>query len=110
MFVDMSDAYDVEFRRLSRIAAGEAGITGYLREGSYAMVSGPSYETPAELRLLRILGVDAVGKSFIKNELKPDNWLRLIFSNPEIYRIFEVSNENMMLKLISLCMQSVLTQ
>jgi len=59
-FVNMTDVYDVEFRRLSRIAAGEAGMTDYLREGTYGMVAGPSYETPAELRLYRILGADAI--------------------------------------------------
>merc|ERR1712002_1336363 len=60
---NMTDVYDPEFRRIARLASGEAGMTDYLREGTYGMVAGPSYETPAELRLLRIVGVDAIGMS-----------------------------------------------
>lgn len=60
-FVAMKDAYDPGLLRVARDAARRAGQT--LREGIYARVGGPSYETPAELRMLRLLGADAVGMS-----------------------------------------------
>ena len=60
-FVSMVGAYDAGLIELADAAARAAGFG--LRRGVYAMVSGPSYETPAELRLLRAVGVDAVGMS-----------------------------------------------
>jgi len=60
-FVNMSAAYDPEMRAGLRAAAGVAGLA--LAEGVYAWYSGPSFETPAEIRALRILGADAVGMS-----------------------------------------------
>jgi purine-nucleoside phosphorylase len=60
-FVDMTRAYDVDLAELARRAAGGLGIP--LREGVYAALLGPSYETPAEIRMLRTLGADAVGMS-----------------------------------------------
>lgn len=60
-FPNMVHAYDPELRRLSLEAAGTLDIT--LHQGVYAMVGGPSFETPAELRYLRALGADAVGMS-----------------------------------------------
>lgn len=62
-FPDMSDPYDAGLRRLARGVAMEARIR--LREGVYAGVPGPSYETPAEIRMLRRLGADAVGMSTV---------------------------------------------
>ena len=62
-FTDMTDAYDPGFRRILRNSAEELGIT--LREGVYACVLGPSYETPAEVKMLRMLGADAVGMSTV---------------------------------------------
>jgi len=62
-FPDMSTAYDVRCRELAHEAAGAEGLT--LEEGVYAGVLGPSYETPAEIRLLRTLGADAVGMSTV---------------------------------------------
>ena len=62
-FPDMSTAFDPELRALARTCAAEAGVT--LREGIYAQMTGPSYETPAEIRMLRILGADAVGMSTV---------------------------------------------
>jgi len=62
-FPDMSQAYDVGLRALARDAARRAEIT--LREGVYAAMLGPSYETPAEIRMLRTLGADAVGMSTV---------------------------------------------
>ena len=62
-FPDMTDAYDPGFRRLLRNAAEQLGIT--LREGVYAGLLGPSYETPSEVKMLRMLGADAVGMSTV---------------------------------------------
>ncbi|HEV8634367.1 MAG TPA: purine-nucleoside phosphorylase [Chloroflexota bacterium] len=60
-FVNMVGAYDAGLIDLAAAAARAAGFE--LRRGVYAMVSGPSFETPAELRLLRTVGADAVGMS-----------------------------------------------
>lgn len=62
-FPDMSDAYDPGWRTQAREVARRLGIE--LTEGVYAGVAGPSYETPAELRLLQRLGADAVGMSTV---------------------------------------------
>ncbi len=60
-FVVMSSAYDETLRRVALEAAREKGIR--TTTGVYAMVIGPSYETPAEARFLRQVGADAVGMS-----------------------------------------------
>jgi purine-nucleoside phosphorylase len=60
---DMHGCYDADLRRLARRTARELG-TG-LREGVYAAMLGPSYETPAEIEMLRRLGADAVGMSTV---------------------------------------------
>jgi purine-nucleoside phosphorylase len=60
-FVPMTDALDADLREKARSAAARAGVD--VREGVYVMLSGPSYETRAELRMLRTLGADAVGMS-----------------------------------------------
>lgn len=62
-FPDMTEAYDVALRTLGRDAAEELNLD--LREGVYAGVLGPSYETPAEIRMLRAVGADAVGMSTV---------------------------------------------
>jgi len=62
-FPDMSRAYDLDLQALAREAARETQVT--LREGVYAAMLGPSYETPAEIRMLRTLGADAVGMSTV---------------------------------------------
>jgi len=62
-FVPMTDAWDEDLRRLAREAAGRAGVE--LREGVYIMLSGPNYETRAEMRMLRVIGGDAVGMSTV---------------------------------------------
>jgi purine-nucleoside phosphorylase len=62
-FPDMSEAYDRKFRELAHVAARELGIELY--EGVYAGLSGPSYETPAEIRYLRTIGADLVGMSTV---------------------------------------------
>lgn len=60
-FPGMSQAYDRDLRSRALRVADEAGIT--LREGVYVCVSGPNFETPAEIRMLRTMGADAVGMS-----------------------------------------------
>jgi purine-nucleoside phosphorylase len=62
-FPDMTEAYDAELRGLAKTAAREQGIA--LEEGVYCALLGPSYETPAEIRMLQRLGVDAVGMSTV---------------------------------------------
>jgi purine-nucleoside phosphorylase len=62
-FPDMSEAYDPLLRTLGRDAAEALNLN--LREGIYAGVLGPSYETPAEIRMLRAIGADAVGMSTV---------------------------------------------
>jgi purine-nucleoside phosphorylase len=60
-FPAMTDAYDPQLRAQALAAATEARIP--LRQGVYVMLSGPAYETRAEMRMLRSLGADAVGMS-----------------------------------------------
>src|SRR5205814_3485315 len=62
-FPDMTDAYDPGLRRILRTSAEKLGIP--LREGIYAGLLGPSYETPSEVKMLRMLGADAVGMSTV---------------------------------------------
>lgn len=62
-FPDMSRIYDREFCQWAREAAKENNLS--LQEGVYAWVSGPNYESPAEVRMLRLIGVDAVGMSTV---------------------------------------------
>jgi purine-nucleoside phosphorylase len=62
-FPDMSAAYDPALRALARTVARATGVT--LHEGVYAGLLGPSFETPAEIRMLATLGADAVGMSTV---------------------------------------------
>lgn len=62
-FIDMTKAYDRDLRALAHDAAGQLGLE--LKEGVYLVLSGPSFETPAEIRMMRNLGADMVGMSTI---------------------------------------------
>jgi purine-nucleoside phosphorylase len=62
-FPDMSDAYSARLRALAFEVAAARGLT--LERGVYIAVTGPSYETPAEIRAFRVLGADAVGMSTV---------------------------------------------
>lgn len=62
-FVPLTDAHDAEMRAGLKAAASAEGIP--LPEGVYAWFSGPSFETPAEIRAIRVLGADAVGMSTV---------------------------------------------
>ncbi|WP_309083502.1 purine-nucleoside phosphorylase [Chelativorans sp.] len=62
-FVGMSEAYDEDLRGALERAAERAGVL--LQKGVYMWFSGPTFETPAEIRMARILGADAVGMSTV---------------------------------------------
>jgi purine-nucleoside phosphorylase len=62
-FPDMSETYSLKYRALAREVARELGID--VEEGVYAALAGPSYETPAEIRYLRVIGADLVGMSTV---------------------------------------------
>jgi purine-nucleoside phosphorylase len=62
-FPDMTDAYSAACRAVAHQAAAQLGIP--VSEGVYAALSGPSYETPAEIRYLRTIGADLVGMSTV---------------------------------------------
>jgi len=62
-FPDMSQVYDREYHDVAREVAKKAGIN--LREGVYICLAGPTFETPADLRFLKAVGVDAVGMSTV---------------------------------------------
>jgi purine-nucleoside phosphorylase len=63
LFFDMTQAYSRRLRELAHAAAAELGTT--IAEGVYIGVSGPSYETPAEIRAFRTMGADLVGMSTV---------------------------------------------
>jgi purine-nucleoside phosphorylase len=62
-FPDMSQAYDFQYMEIARRVAADDEIL--LHEGVYAALSGPSFETPADLRYLHLIGADAVGMSTV---------------------------------------------
>jgi purine-nucleoside phosphorylase len=62
-FPDMTRAYAAELRDLARAAAHQAGVS--LEEGVYVATTGPTYETPAEVRMMQRLGADATGMSTV---------------------------------------------
>lgn len=62
-FPDMSTVYDRQLQELIRTAARENDIS--LQEGVYTQLTGPSFESPAEIKMLRLLGADAVGMSTV---------------------------------------------
>jgi purine-nucleoside phosphorylase len=62
-FPDMTEAYSTAYRAIAQQVAAKLGIP--LPEGIYAALTGPNYETPAEIRYLRTIGVDLVGMSTV---------------------------------------------
>jgi purine-nucleoside phosphorylase len=62
-FPDMTDTYAADYRSIAHEVAGELGIP--MSEGVYAALTGPSYETPAEIRYLRTIGAELVGMSTV---------------------------------------------
>jgi len=73
-FPDMSDAYSASYRSIAHQVAQQLKIP--LAEGVYAAMTGPSYETPAEIRYLRTIGADLVGMSTVP-EVIVANYLRM---------------------------------
>lgn len=66
-FPDMSEAYSKRLREVAKQVAASQGFT--FQEGVYAGLLGPNYETPAEIRMLRTIGADAVGMSTVSEVL-----------------------------------------
>ena len=66
-FYDMSEAYDPRLREIAEKACWKAGVP--VRHGVYIAFTGPSYETPAEIRMARTMGADAVGMSTVPEVL-----------------------------------------
>ncbi|OCG28561.1 purine-nucleoside phosphorylase [Gilliamella sp. wkB108] len=62
-FLDVSEVYNKQLRAIVMDVAKELNVT--LRQGVYAWWTGPTYETPAEIRMIRVLGADAVGMSTV---------------------------------------------
>ena len=62
-FPDMSQVYDLELQEILKESASVHGFS--LQSGVYAQLTGPSYESPAEIRMMRTLGIDAVGMSTV---------------------------------------------
>jgi purine-nucleoside phosphorylase len=67
-FFDMTDAYCAKLRQIARDCAAQAGIK--IKEGVYAYMTGPQFETPAEITALKRLGADAVGMSTVPEVLE----------------------------------------
>src|SRR5580700_2999639 len=70
-FPDMTEAYSASYRAIAHEVAEELDIE--LAEGVYAAVTGPSYETPAEIRYLRTIGADLVGMSTVPEVIVANN-------------------------------------
>lgn len=68
-FIDQTEVYSRELREMLKTEAAELG-SPRLFEGVYAWVNGPEYETPAEIRMLRNLGADAVGMSTVAEAIQ----------------------------------------
>jgi inosine/guanosine/xanthosine phosphorylase family protein len=66
-FPSLRDAYDPELRAMLHEAAGSVGVD--LAEGVYLAVTGPSFETPAEIRAFQVMGADAVGMSTVQETI-----------------------------------------
>ena len=73
-FPDMTYVYSPVLRKTAKIAADENKIE--IKEGVYAATTGPSYETPAEVNMLRIMGADVVGMSTVPEAIVA-NWLNI---------------------------------
>lgn len=66
-FADLSNCYDKNLIEVAKTAASDCGID--IKHGVYAFMSGPNYETPAEIKMLSILGADAVGMSTVSEAI-----------------------------------------
>jgi len=66
-FFALNDCYDRKWRQLAKEVGVKTGISSRLHEGVYTMLGGPNFETVAELKMLKICGVDAVGEQISKS-------------------------------------------
>lgn len=73
-FPDMSEVYDSGLRKIALECAKNAGID--LKEGVYAATTGPSYETPYEVKMLKLMGADVVGMSTVPEAIVA-NWAQM---------------------------------
>ncbi|XP_047503380.1 purine nucleoside phosphorylase isoform X1 [Pieris napi] len=64
-FPPMNKAYNYEYRKIAKKVAKELNLDNIIREGVYTCLGGPNFETVAELRMLKMVGVDAVGMSTV---------------------------------------------
>ena len=62
-FPPMSDAYSKKYRDIAKQTAQELGYSEFVREGVYSFLTGPTFETVTECRLLRMIGSDATGQT-----------------------------------------------
>jgi purine-nucleoside phosphorylase len=67
-FIDMSHVYSPRLRGIFQEVSGETAVT--LHEGVYAAMHGPQFETPAEIRMLKAIGADAVGMSTVPEAIQ----------------------------------------
>lgn len=79
-FLDLSNAYDKEYMEVAKGVGKEIGID--LKDGVYMWLTGPTYETPSEVKMARILGADAVGMSTVPE---------VIIANHENIRVLGIS-------------------
>ena len=77
-FPDMSEAYSADLRRIAKEVASPLGIE--LKQGVYAAMLGPSFETPAEIRYLRIIGADLVGMSTVPEVIAANHMGRRVLA------------------------------
>nr|ACO10714.1 Purine nucleoside phosphorylase [Caligus rogercresseyi] len=68
-FVAMNRCYDAKYLRMAREVSVSLGMKSIVKTGIYAMTGGPSHETPAELRSLKILGADCIGMSTVHENI-----------------------------------------
>jgi len=64
-FFSLDRAYDNRWKKIAKSIATEMGFGERVKEGVYTMLGGPNFETPAELRMLKMCGIDAVGMSTV---------------------------------------------
>lgn len=77
----MDRAYDPELVKIAHNVAKEMDIEKEVKSGVYTCVGGPNYETVAELRMLKLFGVDAVGMSTVsRDKIKTAGWLSYLLA------------------------------
>nr|ACO14860.1 Purine nucleoside phosphorylase [Caligus clemensi] len=93
-FVAMNKCYDEEYIKLARQIAKDSGLESIVKSGVYAMTGGPSYETPAEVRSMKILGGDCIGMSTVHENIVARQCGMRVFSMSLITNICVSSQES----------------